>query len=278
MKWIPDSTGRFKWRPYYDRQELDNECQRLVTDFLKKKYGYARFPVSTDDLSVMIEQETSDLDLYADLSLEGGDVEGLTEFFPDRKPAVKIAGDLSLDGSRVTRLRSTLAHEYGHVRFHSFLWDLEIEKQSSGKVLSKTGKHHRMSQYFRGNALSRYSQTDYRPHVILLKSYRTDMTFRCTGSSIIDAPYSDWMEWQASYVCGAVLMPLSQIGGLISTGKESIIPEWLPAESDSAQALVARVAESFDVSPGAARIRLQKLGFLQNVPSHGIAAGLPSAV
>jgi len=123
MKWVIDTTGRFKWRPYYNQEELDNECEQIVSDFLTKKYGAIHFPLSTDDLSVLVERDTSDLDLFADLSRDGEDVEGTTDFFLDKKPAVRTARALSLDSSKQPRLRTTLAHEYGHVRFHNFLWN-----------------------------------------------------------------------------------------------------------------------------------------------------------
>jgi hypothetical protein len=123
MKWVADSTGRFGWRPFYKPAELDNECEQIVSAFMRKKRGGFEPPLSTDDLAVLVEQSVSDLDLYADLTVEGEDVEGATDFFPDRKPAVRIARELSLDVARHTRLRTTLAHEFGHVRFHGFLWD-----------------------------------------------------------------------------------------------------------------------------------------------------------
>ncbi len=133
MKWVPDSTGRFRFRPYYEEGELDIECERIVTRYLDGKYGSRRYPLSTDDLTVMIEQDTSALDVYADLSGMGDDVEGLTDFFPDKPPAVRISRKLTLDSKREHRLRTTLAHEYGHVRFHTFLWDLSrYEKPSAG--------------------------------------------------------------------------------------------------------------------------------------------------
>jgi hypothetical protein len=62
-------------------EELDEECERIIMEFLKQKYGGADFPIGTDDLSVLIEQK-ADLGSYADLSHEEGDVEGVTEFTP----------------------------------------------------------------------------------------------------------------------------------------------------------------------------------------------------
>lgn len=71
------------------------------------------------------------------------------------------------------------------------------------------------------------------------------------------------MEWQAGYVCGALLMPISYIKkitqdfltdrnhyGLIALG------------SPAGRELIARVVDTFKVSEDAARVRLLKLGHL----------------
>jgi hypothetical protein len=75
MKWVADKTGRFAKRPHYQPEELDDECEHLILAFLKNKYGKVEFPIKTNDLTVFIEQK-ADLDSYADLSGEEGDVEG----------------------------------------------------------------------------------------------------------------------------------------------------------------------------------------------------------
>ncbi|MEK7353226.1 MAG: hypothetical protein AABZ77_01805 [Chloroflexota bacterium] len=283
---MPDSTGRFGWRPYYDQEELDYECERLVTSFLKRKYGETRFPISTDDLSVMIEQETSYLDLYADLSVEGEDVEGLTEFYPNKKPSVKIARELSLDLLRYSRLRTTLAHEYGHVQFHTFLWELGPGKKSTplwnlgkGKkstpgILSKIHIQRRTYEQFRKRLASRYALQDSFPFPsnsaapTFLTGYQPNAALKCKRSRIVDAPFSDWMEWQASYVSGAILMPLSPLRRVIRPDiGEGDSLNWLSSDSASAGELIAKVSTAFDVSPETARVRLEKLGFLQNTQS-----------
>jgi hypothetical protein len=241
MKWVPDTTGRFQWRPYYDQEELDHECQRLVSSFLMQKNREIRYPISTDDLSVLVERDTSDLDLYADLSVEGEDVEGITDFFLERRPAIRITRELSLDDAKYHRLRTTLAHEYGHVRFHSFLWNLDSDNQPQVKM-TKT-------------LMRRYHK-----HVQLVRGFSC---FRCSRSRIFDAPAVDWMEWQASYASGAMLMPVSSLrdlaGRILAGHKHS----WVSAGSDKAGELVSRAAEEFDVSGEAARVRLTKLGILQ---------------
>jgi hypothetical protein len=82
MRYVPDRTGRFAERPHYEGAELDRIFERLVTEFLEAHRGKIAFPITTDDLTVLIERDTEDLDAYADLSAYGSDVEGVTEFVP----------------------------------------------------------------------------------------------------------------------------------------------------------------------------------------------------
>lgn len=122
MKWVRDTSGRLPERPHYDPAELDRECESLVHTFLRHRRGDLAFPLTIDDLAVLLEQHTADLDLYADLTAEGPGVEGVTEFAARSRPRVKIAAALSDTPAKAHRLRTTLAHELAHVIFHSFLW------------------------------------------------------------------------------------------------------------------------------------------------------------
>ena len=262
MKWVIDKTGRFGWRPYYDQAELDSECEQIVSDFLIQKYGVIKFPITTDDLSIMIERDTSDLDLFADLSFDGDDVEGTTDFFPHKKPAVKIARELSLDSSKNLRLRTTMAHEYGHVRFHNFLWGMSAAPKPTVNMLKKLSSQRqamsRLRQKINQQPPNIKDQTE------MPKLLTAQRTFKCARGLILQAPVSDWMEWQASYVCGALLMPLSSVRNTALTS----IPGWngrdrIPADSSQAQDLMSRIAQVFDVSPDAAQVRLLKTGILQ---------------
>ena len=85
-----DPSGRFPERPYYQERELDQMFEESVVGFLQRRHGSARFPITTDELTVLIEEDVSDLDQYADLSRYGPDVEGLTEFNPGSKPRVAM--------------------------------------------------------------------------------------------------------------------------------------------------------------------------------------------
>ena len=128
MRWVRDETGRLPLRPHFRPDEIDAECERLVGAFRREGRGPGgadASPLSTDDLTVLLEQVTDDLDLYADLSAEGQDTEGVTDFFPGQRPRVRIAVRLSESRRREHRLRTTLAHELGHVRLHDCLWTLD---------------------------------------------------------------------------------------------------------------------------------------------------------
>lgn len=227
MKYVPDRTGRFSQRPHYIPRELDRECETAIVSFLKSLYGEARFPVSTDDLTKLIERDTDDLDLYADLSQFGAKVEGLTEFRPGSKPKVKISGELSEDSRRENRLRTTLTHEWGHVRFHAYLWEVEP------------------------------------PAVDLLAQNPRANLQICKRDTILDAQQTDWMEWQAGYVCGAILMPLGHVRRLVGAYQEMEgLYGCMDIRGPHANHLIGEVQKAFGVSADAARVRLVKLGFI----------------
>jgi hypothetical protein len=227
VRYVADRTGRFTQRPHYEPKELDRECEAIIGGFLKERHGKAAYPISTDDLTVLIERDTESLDLYADLSGYGSDVEGVTQFQPGRKPKVLISETLSAADNRQNRLRMTLAHEYGHVRFHAPLWDLEP------------------------------------PRPDLLKTSPQANTQICFREKILDAAQTDWMEWQAGYIGGALLMPASRVRSLVGPYCETHNLFGVVGQDDlHGSALIEIVRAAFEVSADAARIRLIKLGIL----------------
>lgn len=226
MKWVKDTTGRFSERPYYGDKELDIECESLVASFLTQKYGSVSFPLSTEDLTILIEQQVSDLDIYADLSAEGADVEGMTLFPRGKKPQVLIDQKLSSQDSRENRLRTTLSHELGHVKLHGFLIPLQAQPQ-------------------------------------LFSNRDSLLTIVCKRDSIINATKVDWMEWQAGYASGAYLMPYTSVRAIVQQAFESHnAPSIVSVSSPIGQALIKQVQIRFQVSEDAARVRLLKLDFL----------------
>lgn len=160
-------------------------------------------------------------------SEEGTNVEGITDFIPGAKPIVRISATLSEADNRGHRLRTTLTHEYGHVRFHDCLYQLE---ELNGSLFA--------------DAFNR------RPA-------------QCKRETMIDAPFTDWMEWQAGYVCGSILMPVTAVRELVADyRKENGVVGTLAERSKDSLMLISTVARAFDASQDAARVRLLKLGLL----------------
>lgn len=232
MKTVPDKTGRFATRPHYEPAELDRECESIITTFLRKKCGEIHFPISTDDLTTFLEKDIADLDLYADLSEFGQSVEGVTIFSSKGKPSVRIASALANDPHRENRLRTTLTHEWGHVHFHAYLWNvgaMELDFGGTGAPLKRPEDNRQI----------------------------------CKRESLIDAPVSDWMEWQAGHVCGAILMPANHLKHMLKErfegeiGLTAVTPGSLLGER-----LIQAVVDTYAVSREAARVRLLRLGLI----------------
>jgi hypothetical protein len=160
MHWRRDHTGRFPECPYYLPEELEEICEDLIAVFLRSRHGTVEFPVATDDLTVFVEQAGAALDQYADLSAYEGTVQGVTEFVSGRKPLVRIARRLSENPRYQNRLRTTLAHEFGHVRFHGPLYRAQWA----------------VGQLFAGGP---------------------PMGLVCRVETVVGAPAADWAEWQA---------------------------------------------------------------------------------
>jgi hypothetical protein len=234
MRWVKDRTGRFPSRPHYLPAELDFECENLIGDFLLQRHGRVEYPASTDDLTVLIEALCDDLDLYADLSGAGSDVEGVTTFSPGRRPKVQISKRLSLDPHMVNRFRTTLTHELGHVKFHAFMF----EGQTPGML---------------------FAHPD------------ATVSNKCKRDNMLTAPGTDWMEWQAGYACGALLMPTMALRSTIRRFLEDrrISVGRFESLSAEAQSLITTVSSAYDVSREAARVRLLQQGALSEGTSPG---------
>lgn len=237
MKMVRDTTGRFRLRPHYEPEELDRECESIVSGFLRKKYGEVRYPLKTEDLQSLIESEARDLDSYADLGKFGSGVEGVTIFNPGGKPDVKISDELASSPSRENRLRTTLAHEYGHVHFHTYLFDAQFADMDLFAEKS---------------------------------SRKPDQTQVCKRDTIVNASATDWMEWQAGHVCGAVLMPGAAVRAFLRANFADVIDaEQLSVGTADSSKVIGAVQEEFQASNDAARVRLLRLRIL--MPSEATA-------
>lgn len=216
---VRDNTGRFGNRPHYDPKDLDRLFEKRLSAFFRDTHGKIPSPITTDDLTRLMEQDTSDFDPGADLSLYGSGVEGVTEFLKVGKPRVRIAADLAYDEVRENRYRTTLTHEFGHVTLHTYLFQM-LETQSDRQQI-------------------------------------------CKRDTIVGAKQADWLEWQAGYACGAILMPASlvkQKAKAFSFDRE--LASDTPIRGLAALDLVNLIKTDFQVSEAAARVRLSIMGFL----------------
>ena len=224
MRWVADLTGRFPKRPHYATDELERVCDDVRNDFAHLRRVSAGGCLSVDDLAVMIECRAADLDLYADLAELGSDVEAVTDFAPDRRPRVRVSHVLSEDRRREHRLRTTLAHELAHVVLHNFIWWFDQGTLDTGRSWSLSPRCH-------------------------------------TGRRVHAA---DWMEWQAAYASGALLMPAAAVERVV---EESGGPRVAWLRSASGRERVRRVRQAFEVSTLAAHVRLVQLGALSERPA-----------
>jgi hypothetical protein len=223
MRYIPDSTGRFSHRPFYEAGELDAAAERIIVQFTGQSVNSLSFPITTDTLTKLIERDAADLDLYADLTTDGLDVEGVTDFYPGEQPRVRIAAHLSEDETRAHRLRTTLTHEYGHVWLHKPLFDvLALSPQMFPELVPQESQ-------------------------------------RCKRETIVTARKTDWMEWQAGYVCGSLLMPITLVKQLVVDFRQQQELLTIHVGSPEAAALQRILSKIFDVSLEAARVRLLQL-------------------
>lgn len=226
MKIYPDRSGKYPVKIYYDLTELDYECEDVVTKFLNIRHKNVAFPLLTDDLTVLIEQKTSDFDQRADLSADGQNIEGVTIFQPTKKPEIRISEDLWAP-NRENRLRSTMAHELGHAHFHRVLFENILDTQ--------------------------INQTTF-------LTIQNELIIRCKRESIISSTEYDWVEWQASYASGSFLMPITYIKRIVHDYYQSHnILSLVNISSKEGVELIQAVRSAFQVSEDAAKVRLLKL-------------------
>ncbi|MDD2758319.1 MAG: ImmA/IrrE family metallo-endopeptidase [Patescibacteria group bacterium] len=199
MQQIRDTLHGLGFYPRYTEDELDFQFQKYIFDFLRKKYKTIELPLTTDDLTLLIENDVKNLDLYSDL---GEDIEGETSFTKNEKPSVGISKMLTDSPDMENRYRMTLAHEYGHVKLHNFIVQIK----------------------------SKFSQ-------------------KCKRESISGNTRSDWMEWQAFYAGGALLMPIIELKKIVSP---------LLANNLNRLEIITIVANKFKVSTQAAEVRLRQ--------------------
>ena len=219
VRWLRDASGRFPRRPHYEVAELESICADLFLELRQQRRQPESYPITVDDLAVLVERHAADLDLYAELA---PDLDGVTDFTRGAKPRVRISARLSSNARSHNRLRSTLAHELAHVVLHNFIWWFDPGVAFDPQSLSP----------------------------------------KC----VLRIVSGDWMEWQANYCAGALLVPATAVPSLQN-------PVW--ERSATARTLIRAVQTRFDVSAQLGTIRLRQLGHLTTRPRRIARAPIP---
>lgn len=234
MKYQIDETGRLPEKPKYSHKELNDMAEKVLfdsSDILGKDIQY---PIPTDKLTVIIERYVDDLDLYADLEREYGDesIEGVTIFLPFKKPIIKISEKLQKYKYKANRLRTTLAHELGHVIIHDPLWQREFSKLQ----LPFDTKEQRI-QICKRKTLFSKDEPNYEHY--------------------------DWIEWQANYFASALLMPKNAVYKAYRKFTENRkIFSQISAECSDADDLTNLLSQKFQLSKEAIKVRLKQMKIL----------------
>lgn len=225
MRTYATPDGPFPEAIFYEQHEIEQIC----SDALRKRDLLPSTPAPIR-IERFIEKHFKVSPQYVELP---AGVLGCTLFGPNGVEAVKVSRELddNKHPSASRRLRSTLAHEAGHGLFHTHLF--AIDSMDRGRRPSTDDNRQRL--LCRNADVARTSEPAARPR------------------------NPRWWEVQANKAIGALLLPaglmqivLDQPAGAVTTTKVMGLEE--------RTALVARLAETFDVNPQVADIRLGEFG------------------
>lgn len=120
----PDPLGRFAWPiPWYSPAELDDMFEAHGAGiFAKRHKGSPLYLLTTDDLSVLIEEAGADLDPGFEFGGDETDVFGKT-IFRRNETLVRVSRQVAETPSLTNLYRMTLAHEYGHLVLHRRVYE-----------------------------------------------------------------------------------------------------------------------------------------------------------
>jgi hypothetical protein len=233
MKNFRPKSGPFQERPYYEPHEIEIICE----DALRQ---VDLFPSSPSPVRIdrFIEKRFTVTPIYEDLD-KG--VLGFTEFGPKGVQAVVVARALDEEGTKPTerRIRTTLAHEGGHGLLHAHLF-----------VLGKQNKP-LFGDFTKSNAPK-----------VLCRDIPNSSPGHLPGYN------NRWWEYQANRAIGALLLPhvlvQTAVAPLLTTQGQMGLQTLLDSNLDRA---IKLLADTFDVNPIVARIRLQEM-YPQNDQLH----------
>lgn len=225
MKEFRTKDGPFPLRLLYEPREIDDIC----LDALKKAKLLPNDPEPIK-IDLLLEKYFEVPVIYEDI---GEGVMGSTVFNSiGAVTGFTIAPWIEEEGTPTAerRVRSTLAHEGGHGLLHPKLFMADQTADMFG-----------------------HSSGDHRPRNFLCRS--TDIT---PGAAATPKYDGRWWEWQANRAIGGLLLPRPTVRKLVTPYLEETafgprLKEALRAKAEK------EVAETLDVNPVVARIRLEEM-------------------
>jgi hypothetical protein len=233
MRKYPTNSGPFKEAIFLEREEIDSICcDELISTFL---YPSSPEPIRIERYLEKRFKITPDYDELSDGVL------GMTIFGPSGPERVVIARSLSENNSITNerRITTTIAHEIGHILFHT---DLILESRRKSSQRSFFGR----------------SEDNNRSPIPVL----------CRDIPLSEIPGSKyqgpWWEIQANKAIGSFLIPR----GLMEEALDSflifkktrlgVFEEKIVDPSKLGEAII-HLSETFDVNPIVAKIRIREV-------------------
>ena len=228
MKLLKAMTGPFEERPFYEEKEIESIA---VAELRKVQLLPARpEPIRIDRF---IEKRFDVVEDYEDLP---SGILGYTRFGSKGAEAVIVSRSLEEEGTQASqrRIRTTLAHEAGHILLHAHLFALNDSRDTARPFASEFDLNNRS---------------------VLCRNIPGVAVGGASGG------YDGrWWEYQANQAIGALLLPRSLVLDaldplLASAGLMGI----RRLESANREEATDRLSVAFDVNPVVARHRLDRM-------------------
>jgi hypothetical protein len=222
MKHVPSKSGPFSERPYYEDREIEQICADALLSV-----GLLPSVPQAIRIDRFIEKHFKIVPTYEELP-DG--VLGLTRFDGAGVREVVVARTLDEDTGVVAerRIRTTLAHEGGHGLLHAHLFMLATP--------------------------SRDLFGDF------LESDTSKVLCRDIGIGSPSSGYSgQWWEYQANRAMAALLLPLKLVEAAVSDYLGTSPAGFKYFDLKKLEAVVRQLADTFEVNPVVARLRLKQL-------------------
>jgi hypothetical protein len=219
MRTLRAQTGPFAERPYYTLEEIERICSEELQNA-------GHYPATPEPVRVerFIEKRFGISPIYDDLP-EG--VLGFTKFSAEGVEAIVVSRSLAEEHTKVAerRVNTTLGHEAGHGLLHAHLFVLGCDRSLFGDDADATR--------------------------ILCRDVPTATPSAQRGYD------GRWWEFQANQAMGALLLPrrlADQILEPLRT-RPGVLGRCV-LEAQRREEALGLLAETFDVNPVVARIRL----------------------